>query len=134
MIRICDSESRYSGRAHLAQMICFLGPPPPDFLESARKASGWKWASQVETSRGKLCDSAVDFFGDPFFDAHNEFLHPELLTSQDTLHDAVLSLEGKDRDEFVCLALNMLKWIPQQRKTAKKLLDDPWLRVSDYIK
>lgn len=131
--QICDGESRYSGRMHLAQMISLLGPPPAALLESAEKASGWRWAPKLENSQGELCDSAVDFYGGPFFNDQGEFLYPELVHGKGTLHHTVLSLEGKEKGDFVDFALEILKWMPQERKTAKDLLDHPWLRIPEHI-
>ena len=37
------------------------------------------------------------------------------------------NLEGKRKDLFVKFLVSMLQWVPEHRKTAKELLDDPWL-------
>jgi hypothetical protein len=38
-------------------------------------------------------------------------------------------LEGRDKEEFLAFLRLMLQWRPEDRKTAKQLLDDPWLDV-----
>lgn len=36
-------------------------------------------------------------------------------------------LEGRDKDMFIAFMKGMLQWPPEDRKTAKDLLQDPWL-------
>lgn len=35
--------------------------------------------------------------------------------------------EGKNKELFMEFMRGMLQWRPEDRKTAKELLDDPWL-------
>lgn len=35
--------------------------------------------------------------------------------------------QGKNREIFMAFMRGMLQWRPEDRKTAKELLDDPWL-------
>jgi len=39
------------------------------------------------------------------------------------------NLEGKRKEEFLEFIRGMLQWRPEDRKTAKQLLDDPWLKT-----
>lgn len=61
-----SSEGEYNCKAHLAQMIAFLGPPPKELLNRAGK---WNWSPAIENSTGKLCKNATEFYGGPFFDS-----------------------------------------------------------------
>ena len=36
-------------------------------------------------------------------------------------------LEGKNKELFLQFMRKMLCWVPEERKTAKELLQDPWL-------
>lgn len=36
-------------------------------------------------------------------------------------------LEGKNKEMFIAFIRGMLQWRPEDRKTAKELLQDPWL-------
>lgn len=36
-------------------------------------------------------------------------------------------LEGRNKEMFLAFMLGMLQWRPEDRKTAKELLQDPWL-------
>lgn len=36
-------------------------------------------------------------------------------------------LVGREEEDFIRFMKSMLTWLPEKRKTAKELLDDPWL-------
>lgn len=36
-------------------------------------------------------------------------------------------LAGREKELFIQFMKSMLKWLPEQRKTARQLLEDPWL-------
>lgn len=44
-----------------------------------------------------------------------------------SLEQVETRLEGRDKELFLQFIRSMLKWLPEERKTAKELLDDPWL-------
>ena len=50
-----------------------------------------------------------------------------------TLEDSVPSLEGEDKRRFLDFVSGMLRWIPEERKTARELLEHPWFRGHKYI-
>lgn len=54
-------------------------------------------------------------------------MHEDLIPSDLNLADSVSSLEGKDKRLFVDFVSKMLQWLPENRRTAKELLEDPWL-------
>lgn len=37
------------------------------------------------------------------------------------------NLEGRNKELFLQFMRSMLRWIPEERKSARELLDDPWL-------
>jgi hypothetical protein len=41
-------------------------------------------------------------------------------------------LEGRNKEMFLAFMRKMLQWRPEDRKTAKELLQDPWL--NDHVK
>jgi serine/threonine protein kinase len=67
-----------------------------------------------------------------FDDAHvllvGTFKSRELVPDEYTLEDSVACLEGKEKKLFIEFARKMLHWLPEDRKTAKELLEDPWIR------
>lgn len=59
----------------------------------------------------------------------DKFLHDHLIPDR-KLADAIpASLEGEDRENFLSFAKSMLAWHPKDRKTAKELLDHPFLKL-----
>jgi len=56
-----------------------------------------------------------------------EFMHKDLIPNNVRLEDSVLSLEGEDKRLFLDFVRKVLQWLPEDRKTAKELLKDPWL-------
>ena len=50
-------------------MIALLGPPPKELIDRERRGLSWKFRPEVENPEGKLCGSASEFYGGPFFDS-----------------------------------------------------------------
>ncbi|KAI9817056.1 MAG: hypothetical protein M1832_004774 [Thelocarpon impressellum] len=40
-------------------------------------------------------------------------------------------LVGANKEAFLSFMRSMLTWLPEERKTAKELLEDPWLNMAD---
>ena len=104
------------GQAHLAEMIALLGPPPIELISRERDGLKWNWAPAAENAAGKLCTKAC-----------GEFMHKHLIPGDRSLEDSIPSLHGEDKRQFIAFVKQMLQWLPENRKTAKQLLDDPWL-------
>ncbi|KAK3323810.1 kinase-like domain-containing protein [Cercophora scortea] len=95
----------YRGRAHLASMISILGPPPVDLV-----------------ARGRF--KANFFSEDGKFNAGIELPPPSSLENIETT-----LLGAEDRAQFMQLVRKMIQWAPENRSTAKQLLEDPWLKA-----
>ena len=126
-------------------MIALLGPPPKELHEREKEGYTWKWVAAKQKPEGKLCTSVRDYYGGPFFDSEGQFsqsaiscisccavetLIPnagEFIRKDLILAESVPSLEGEDKRRFLDFVRKMLQWLPEDRKTAKKLLEDPWL-------
>lgn len=116
-----DPESQtYRSRAHLAEIIKLLGPPPPSLL-----------------ARGKLSHK---FFSDESKPMPLSFQYPLTLSNViDDLSAKVLSegriplekrettLQGQDKADFLRLMLKMLQWDPANRSSARELQEDEWI-------
>lgn len=50
-------------------MIALLGAPPKEPIDRERRGLGWKFRPEMENPEGKLCESASEFYGGPFFDS-----------------------------------------------------------------
>ena len=44
-----------------------------------------------------------------------------------SLEDSEKNLEGRNKELFLQFIRSMLRWVPEERKTARELLEDPWL-------
>lgn len=63
---IQTAQGEHNCKAQLAQMIALLGPPSKELLNKANK---WNWSPPIENPAGKLCRSATEFYGGPYFDS-----------------------------------------------------------------
>ncbi|KAJ5835250.1 hypothetical protein N7447_001276 [Penicillium robsamsonii] len=95
-------EKGYSTRAHLAEVIGILGPPPLDILKRGERSHEFftkdgHWNNQVDVPEGL----ALEIFEE--------------------------RLSGRNKELFLKFMRGMLQWKPEDRKTAKQLLKDPWL-------
>jgi serine/threonine-protein kinase SRPK3 len=43
------------------------------------------------------------------------------------LEDRISALEGESKQELLDFARKMLRWLPEERVPASKLLQDPWM-------
>lgn len=56
-----------------------------------------------------------------------EFLRKELISRDSCLEDSVPSIQDEDeKKQFLEFVRGMLRWVPEERKTAKELLEGPW--------
>nr|POE76162.1 serine/threonine-protein kinase srpk [Quercus suber] len=96
----------YRGRAHLAEMIALLGPPPPSLL-----------------ARGNLTSK--------FFSEDGDFCAGISIPCARTLEHRETSLLGeddlKDRESFLRFMRKMLQWEPEKRSCARELAEDEWV-------
>ena len=123
-----SSQGDYDARAHLAEMITLLGAPPKTLIDREIRWSKVKWSHAVPNSEGKLSQTAREYYGGPFFSSDGEFMYKDLIPTHVRLEDSVPSLEGEDKRLFLDLIKQMLQWLPEDRKTAKELLEHPWLQ------
>ncbi|KAK2806624.1 hypothetical protein FQN51_006590 [Onygenales sp. PD_10] len=96
-----DEDGDLYDAAHLAQIIAALGPPPPEFLAKnpERRADFWD-------DQGRWLDFA------PILEGR-------------TMEALQTRLE--DKAKFLRFIRRALTWMPEERATAKELLQDPWL-------
>jgi serine/threonine protein kinase len=125
---IRSGQGDYDVRAHLAEMIALLGAPPKILIDREIRWSEVTWSHAVPNSEGKLCQTAREYYGGPFFNSEGEFMHKELIPTDVRFEGSVLALDGEDKRLFLDFIKRMLQWLPEDRKTAKELLEDPWLQ------
>uniref|UniRef100_A0A2D3V6D5 non-specific serine/threonine protein kinase n=1 Tax=Ramularia collo-cygni TaxID=112498 RepID=A0A2D3V6D5_9PEZI len=96
----------YTGRAHLAEMTALLGPPPPSLLARANLRS--------------------EFFSDEGdFIADIPKLSPRPLEQRERFLDGEECRE--ERECFLRFMRKMLQWEPEQRSSARELVEDEWI-------
>ncbi|KAJ5719323.1 kinase-like protein [Penicillium malachiteum] len=94
---------RYRNRAHLAEMINLLGPPPPSLI-----------------TQGELSNK--------FFSNEGDFLNRDLLTGLVPLEQRETTLAGTaERKAFLRFMRKMLQWEPGKRSSAKELAENEWI-------
>ncbi|KAL4745928.1 kinase-like domain-containing protein [Aspergillus terricola var. indicus] len=100
---IFDPRGGHDPLRHLALMVALVGPPPTEFVR-----------------RSETTEQCFDSRGD--WIAHHEAPVPSV--SLETLETR---LTGKEKELFLAFIRSMLKWMPEERKTAKQLLEHPYL-------
>ncbi|KAE8351352.1 kinase domain protein [Aspergillus coremiiformis] len=100
---IFDINGSHDPFKHLALMVALIGPPPADFVR-----------------RSETTEQCFDLGGS--WIAHEEAAVPSV-----SLESLEKRLSGQEKKEFIKFMRSMLKWLPEERKTARQLLEDPWL-------
>jgi serine/threonine-protein kinase SRPK3 len=104
---IPTGPNNYHAEQHLGAMINLLGPPPAELLE-----------------RGMT--SATYFDG-------TEFRKPRLINAKCTFEQPLKRhLKGEERQLFIDFAKKMIAWLPEERWTAKQLLEHPFLTKTEF--
>jgi serine/threonine protein kinase len=112
----------YRSRAHLAEMIALLGPPPNELLAASKNRS--KFFSDQGSS--VYCLHMIVGM-DPKI-ALGEYRAGIEVPSPVTLESLETNLEGEDKLLFLSFMRKMLQWDPKMRHTPKQLLEDEWLQ------
>lgn len=115
----------YSTRAHLAEVIGVLGPPPLSLLKRGRRSH------EFFTEDGVLFPANIVYpnlwvcglRNFPIGHWRNEIEVPGNIA----LENSEEFLSGRNKEMFLNFMKGMLQWRPEDRKTAKELLQDPWL-------
>ncbi|KAI1501505.1 CMGC protein kinase [Biscogniauxia marginata] len=92
----------YSTRAHLAEVVGTLGPPPLDLLQCGVRSK-------------------------EFFTEDGQWKAEAPIPQATSLGESEEYLEGENKKAFLAFVGSMLQWRPEDRKEAKQLLRDPWL-------
>ncbi|KAL2018146.1 hypothetical protein VTK56DRAFT_1222 [Thermocarpiscus australiensis] len=101
---IFDVQGNHDPFKHLALMVAVAGPPPREFVQ-----------------RSETTEQCFNSNGD--WIASEEAAVPPV-----SLESLEKRLAGREKEDFIRSIRSMLQWLPERRKTAKQLLEDPWLR------
>ncbi|KAJ9219056.1 hypothetical protein DTO027B5_414 [Paecilomyces variotii] len=124
---IHDQQGRYDAKLHIAEMVALLGPPPPEIIQRYEYMREYSWPEPVRREDGRVCETAEEYFGGPFFDDNGRFIYQDLIPNR-KLDDTFSFLEGEEREAFLDLAKGMLVWHPNARKTAGELARHAFLQ------
>ncbi|KKK14984.1 hypothetical protein P175DRAFT_0554466 [Aspergillus ochraceoroseus IBT 24754] len=100
---IFHSRGGHDPFKHLALMVALIGPPPAEFVQ-----------------RSETTEQCFDSSGG--WIAHHEAPIPSV-----SLEALEKRLSGEEKEFFLAFIMSMLKWMPEERKTAKQLLEHPFL-------
>ncbi|KAL8650455.1 MAG: hypothetical protein Q9210_003816 [Variospora velana] len=95
-------EEKYMTRAHLAEMIALMGPPPPELLKVGKRTA-------------------------EFFDKDGGWIAEVPVPARTSLEESEENLEGSNKEAFLQFMRKMVQWRPEGRQTASQLLKDDWL-------
>ncbi|KAL2844805.1 hypothetical protein BJY01DRAFT_235140 [Aspergillus pseudoustus] len=112
---------------HLAEMISFLGPPLRDMAALSNAMISHKWPFTFTNDRYDEADNAATYFRGPFFDDDGTFLFRNRIPRRRDLPMTVRAVPWSEKDTFLSFVRGMLTWRPEDRKTARELLNHPWL-------
>lgn len=128
------ATNKLSNKYHTSEMAAYLGPPPREFLEKSE--TSWKYFDRsgrvlLFFNCLSVCLVRIELLR--FFNFL--FQTGRLITGFDLSDKLSLDareerLEGEKKEQFLNFIRSMLRWDPNDRLTARELLDDPWL--NDY--
>ena len=110
-------ERRYMTRAHIAEMIAVLGPPPHELLDKGKRTA------EFFDENGEKCLICTTLFAKLAGQWRGIIPVPDRVS----LEMAEENLEGSNKDAFLRFVQKMVQWRPEDRQTAGQLLEDDWL-------
>ena len=105
-------------------MVAYLGPRHAGFLEWSKTSTnyfddhGEHPASATVGKRDYANQSS--FLGK--WKGSVDILKPLSLEELET------NVQGKEKEPFLQFLRSMMRWVPEEKKTARELPDDPWLQ------
>ena len=104
-------------RAHLADMIALMGPPPPELLKAGKRTA------EFFDEDGKISPTSMTLFVNSAGEWRAEIPVPD----HTCLEESEENLEGSNKEAFIRFVRKMLQWRPEDRQSANQLLEDDWL-------
>lgn len=98
-------------------MIALMGPPPPELLKKGKRTS------EFFDEGGENCPTRTTLFANPAGQQRGEIPVPD----RTSLEESEENLEGSNKEAFLRFVRKMVQWRPEDRPTARQLLEDDWL-------
>ena len=117
---------KYDDEKHLAYITALLGPPPRELLNAGRRTA------KFYTPEGNFIPIYAPqrlswrLFLNLYMTGNHK--HHDLMPASFNFEDALSQVKGEEKKKFIDFVRRMIKWRPEERSTAKELLNDPYLR------
>lgn len=89
-------------RAHLAEMIALMGPPPPELLKKGKRTA------EFFDEDGENCPTRLKLFANPAGQWRDEIPLPD----RTSLEESKENFEGRNEETFLRLVRKMVQWRP----------------------
>ena len=131
-----EQADAYRSRAHLAEMISLLGPPPLSLLERGTATSRFfsKDSEAPFPLKPPRRNTDIPELGKRLTETSltKSFAPGNLITTATSPAPRPLELrenvlEGEDKARFLRFVSKMLRWEPSERSHAHELIDDEWI-------
>lgn len=122
---IFDERGNHDPFKHLALMVALIRPPPADFIKQS------KTTEQCLDSNGTIISIVRQLAGcvtRANILIGTSITHEYASPPSTSLEDLEKRLSGNGQESFLIFLRSMLRWLPGERKTARQLLEDPWLQ------
>ncbi|KAL9077952.1 MAG: hypothetical protein Q9157_003134 [Trypethelium eluteriae] len=110
-------EMRYMTRAHLAEMVALMGPPPLELLKKGKRTA------EFFDENGETPSTHTNRRANPTGEWRGDIPLPD----RTSLEESEEYLEGSNKKAFLRFVRKMVQWRPEDRQTASQLLEDDWL-------
>ncbi|KAL3590806.1 hypothetical protein FPOAC2_13008 [Fusarium poae] len=92
----------YDDQSHLGQITALIGSPPGNLLSRGQRTS-------------------------MFYKPDGELKDPDRIPYDFNFENTINCMSGEEKLRFIQFIRRMVKWSPEERSTARELLEDPWL-------
>lgn len=123
---IFDNNGNHDPFKHLALMVALIGPPPAEFVQRSETTG------QCFDCNGKRPHLGIEFSRLDLKSCANVLAgawiaHEDAIVPRNSLEKLEERLSGGEKESFLHFLRSILKWLPEERRTARQLLEDPWL-------
>jgi len=57
---------------------------------------------------------------------------PHITIKESSMEDEEENLQGEEKTMFLRFLKKMIQWVPEDRRSAKELMEDPWLAFASW--
>jgi serine/threonine protein kinase len=115
-------DGRLSDELHLAEMVALMGPPPKAFLERSEECSKY-WDAEGESLHSSQINALVVETRTKLTTASGNWIASTPIPDQ-TFESLEVRLEGEDKELLLAFARKVLRWLPEERKSAGEFLEE----------